>query len=65
MSICGKWRNQSMAAFKVEVFRRGMIIVDGVDCLEDAEAYIENCNPVDEVKWSDFVEAGHGEEVEE
>lgn len=36
-----------------------------VDCLEDAEAYIENCNPVDEVKWSDFVEAGHGEEVEE
>ena len=22
-----------------------------------------NCNPIDEVKWSDFVEAGHGEEV--
>lgn len=39
-----------MAAFKV-------------DSLEDAEAYIENCNPIDEVKWSDFVEAGHGEEV--
>lgn len=36
-----------------------------VDSLEDAEAYIENCNPIDEVKWSDFVEAGHGEEVEE
>ena len=35
-----------------------------VDSLEDAEAYIENCNPIDEVKWSDFVEAGHGEEVE-
>ena len=53
-----------MAAFKVEVIRRGIIIVDGVNCLEDAEAYIENCNPVDEVKWSDFVEAGHGEETE-
>lgn len=53
-----------MAAFKVEVIRRGIIVVDGVDCLEDAEAYIENCNPIDEVKWSDSVEAGHGEEVE-
>ena len=60
-----EWRSKYMAAFKVEVFRRGIIIVDGVDCLEDAEAYIENCNPIDEVKWSDFVEAGHGEEVEE
>ena len=52
-----------MAAFKVEVIRREIIVVDGVDSLEDAEAYIENCNPVDEVKWSYFVEAGHGEEV--
>lgn len=26
-----------MAAYKLEVIRRGMIIVDGVDSLEDAE----------------------------
>ena len=53
-----------MAAFKVEVIRRGIIVVDGVDSLEDAEAYIENCNTIDEVKWSDFLEAGNGEETE-
>lgn len=44
-----------MAIYKVEVIRRGTIIVDGVDSLEDAEEYIENCNPVDEVNWSDFL----------
>lgn len=53
-----------MATFKVEVIRRGTIVVDNVDCQEDAEEYIENCNPVHEVKWSDFVEVVHGEEVE-
>lgn len=45
-------------------FFRDVELTDA-DSLEDAEAYIENCNPIDEVKWSDFVEAGHGEEVEE
>lgn len=54
-----------MAAYKVEVIRRGTIVVDGVDSLENAEEYIENCNPIDEVKWSDFVEIVCGEEVEE
>ena len=63
MSICGKWRNQSMAAFVVEVIRRGSIIVDGVDSLEDAKDYIEKCYLVDEVKWDNFLEAGYGEEV--
>lgn len=53
-----------MAAYKVEVIRRGTIVVDDVICQEDAEGYIENCNPINEVKWSDFVEVVHGEEVE-
>lgn len=43
-----------MAAYKVEVIRRGIITVNDIDNLEQAEEYIENCNPVDEVKWSDF-----------
>ena len=30
-----------MAAYKVEVIRRGTIVVDGVDSLENAEEYIE------------------------
>ena len=54
-----------MATFKMEVFRRGMIVVDGVDSLEDAQAYIEECNPIDEVEWSDFLEAYNGGRVEE
>ena len=53
-----------MAAYKVEVIRRGIITVNDIDSLEDAEGYIENCNPIDEVKWSDFVEVVCGEEVE-
>ena len=53
-----------MAAYKVEVIRRGTIVVDGVDSLENAEEYIENCNPIDEIRWSDFVEVVCGEEVE-
>lgn len=43
-----------MAAYKVEVIRRGIITVNDIDNLEQAEEYIGNCNPVDEVKWSDF-----------
>ena len=58
-----KWRKPN-AAYKVEVIRRGTIIVGDVNCQEDAEEYIENCNPIDEVKWSDFVEVVCGEEVE-
>lgn len=54
-----------MAAYKVEVIRRGIITVNVIDSLEQAEEYIENCNPVDEVKWSDFLEVVYGEEVEE
>lgn len=52
----GKWRIRKMAAFKIEVIRRGTIIVDGVNSVEDAAEYVETCNPVDEVRWSDFVE---------
>lgn len=54
-----------MAKYQVEVIRRGFIIVDDVDSLEMAEEYIENCNPIDEVKWSEFMEAGIGEKMEE
>lgn len=53
-----------MASYKIEVIRRGTIFVDDVDSLEDAQAYIEDCCPIDEVKWSDFLEAGNGEELE-
>lgn len=53
-----------MSAYKVEVIRRGTIIVDGVDSMEDAAEYIETCNPVDDVRWSDFVETVCGEEME-
>lgn len=45
-----------MTAYKLEVIRRGYIIVDDVEDLEHAEEYIENCNPVDEVHWSDFLQ---------
>lgn len=45
-----------MAIYRLKVVQRGTIIVDDVDSLEDAKEYIENCNPVDEVKWSDFLE---------
>ena len=49
-----------MAIYRLEVMRRGIIVVDGVDSLEDAEGYIESCNPVDDVKWSGFLEAMQG-----
>ena len=49
-----------MAIYRLEVMRRGIIVVDGMDSLEDAEEYIESCNPADEVKWSDFLETMDG-----
>ncbi len=45
-----------MATYEIEVIRRGKIVVDDVEDLEQAEEYVENCNPIDEVKWSDFLE---------
>lgn len=52
-----------MAVYKLEVIRRGTIIVDDVDSQEDAEEYVENCFPVDDVRWSDFIEIVCGEEM--
>lgn len=49
-----------MAVYRLEVIRRGIIEIDGVDSLENAKEYIENCNPVDEVNWSDFLETMDG-----
>ena len=49
-----------MGIYRLEVMRRGTIVVDGMDSLEDAEEYIESCNPVDEVNWSDFLEVMQG-----
>ena len=49
-----------MGIFRLKVVQRGTIIVDGVDSLEEAEEYIESCNPVDDVKWSGFLEAMQG-----
>lgn len=49
-----------MGMYKLEVIRCGMIIVDDVGSMDDAKEYIENCNPVEEVSWSDFLEAQEG-----
>ena len=49
-----------MGIFRLKVVQRGTIIVDGVDSLEEVEEYIESCNPVDDVKWSGFLEAMQG-----
>lgn len=49
-----------MGIFRLKVVQRGTIVVEGVDSLEDAEEYIESCNPVDDVKWSGFLEAVQG-----
>ena len=49
-----------MAIYRLKVIQRGTIIVEGVDSLEDAEEYIESCNPVDDVSWSGFLEAMQG-----
>lgn len=49
-----------MGIYRLKVVKRGTIIVDGVDSLEDAEEYIESCNPVNDVKWSGFLKAMQG-----
>ena len=49
-----------MGIYRLKVVQRGTIVVDGVDSLEDAEEYIESCNPVDDVSWSGFLEAMQG-----
>ena len=49
-----------MGIYRLKVVQRGTIVVEGVDSLEDAEEYIESCNPVDDVKWSGFLEAVQG-----
>ena len=49
-----------MGIYKLEVIRRGIIIVDDVDSMDVAKEYIENCNPVEEVSWSDFLEVQEG-----
>ena len=49
-----------MGIFRLKVVQRGTVIVDGVDSLEEAEEYLESCNPVDDVKWSGFLEAMQG-----
>ena len=49
-----------MAIYRLQVVQRGTIIVDEIDSLEEAEEYIESCNPVDDVKWSGFLEAMEG-----
>ena len=49
-----------MAIYKFKVIQSGTIIVDGVDSLEQAQEYIESCNPVDDVRWSGFLEVMNG-----
>lgn len=49
-----------MAIYRLKVVQCGTITVEGVDSLEDAEEYIESCNPVDDVNWSGFLEAMQG-----
>ena len=49
-----------MAVYRLQVMRKGAIIVDGVESLEEAQEYIESCNPVDDVSWSDFLETMDG-----
>lgn len=49
-----------MGIYRLKVVQRGTSVVEGVDSLEDAEEYIESCNPVDDVNWSGFLEAVQG-----
>lgn len=49
-----------MGIFRLKVVQRGTIVVDGVDSLEEAEEYLKRCKPVDDVKWSDFLEVMQG-----
>lgn len=52
-----------MAKILLEVTRTGTIVVDEVENIEDAVIYIENCNPISEVDWSDFVEVKRIKEI--
>ena len=49
-----------MGVYRLQVMRKGTIIVDGVDSLEDAQEYIKSCNSIDNVSWSDFLETMDG-----
>lgn len=49
-----------MGIYRFKVVQRGTIVVEGVDSLEEAQEYIECCNPVDDVKWSGFLEVMQG-----
>lgn len=49
-----------MGIFRLKVVQRGTVIVEGVDSLEEAEEYLKNCNLVDDVNWSDFLEVMQG-----
>lgn len=49
-----------MAVYRLQVMRKGTIIVDDVGSLEEAHEYIESCNPIDDVIWSDFLETMDG-----
>lgn len=44
-----------MARFIVDVIRKGQIIIDDMDDIEDITEYVEGSNPIDEVEWSDFL----------
>lgn len=52
-----------MAKILLEVTRTGTIVVDEVENIEDAVTYIENCNPISEVDWSDFIEVKRIKEI--
>lgn len=45
-----------MAKYKVKVTRSGFITVEA-DSLDEAMEYVETCNPIDDISWSDFVSA--------
>lgn len=49
-----------MAVYRLQVMRKGTIIVDGVESMEEAQEYIESCNPIDDVSWSDFLDTMDG-----
>lgn len=49
-----------MGIFRLKVVQCGTVIVEGMDSLEEAEEYLKNCNPVDDVNWSDFLEVMQG-----
>lgn len=56
-----------MGKYKVKVTRSGFITVEA-DSLDEAMEYVETCNPIDDISWSDFVSAvcaESGEKIEE